>query len=206
MPVPFSTDIGTSRLEAFSDGVLAILITIMAFQIVPPKGGSVRDLHEAGPSVAAFALSFVFLGIYWNNHHHLLRATERIDAGVMWANHGLLFVLTLIPPATAWLGDQHGEPGPAVTYGLVCLAAAVAYTVLVRAILRANPGRPIAEAIGADRKGLVSLVLYAAGAAVSAVVPYVGIAFYVVVSIVWWIPDRRIAHVPPVLPRDLAEG
>lgn len=194
------TGIGTSRLEAFSDGVLAILITIMAFQILPPDGGSLRDLGDVGPAVAAFALSFVFLGIYWNNHHHLLRATEHIDGAVMWANLGLLFFLTLIPPATAWLGEQHGEPGPAVIYGLVCLAAAVAYTVLVRTILRANPTSRIVEAIGNDRKGLVSLVLYATGSAVSAVVPYAGIALYLVVSIVWLVPDRRIAHVGPAVP------
>jgi uncharacterized membrane protein len=186
-------DIGSARLEAFSDGVLAILITIMAFQLVPPDGGHLADLSDRVPDVLAFALSFVFLGIYWNNHHHLFRVTDRIDAGVMWANMLLLFWLTLIPAATEWLGSHHGDSGPTALYGLICLAAGASYWLLVRRILHANPGSRMVEAIGRDRKGLASIVLYAAGAGLAFASPYAGIALFVVVSIMWFVPDRRLA-------------
>ena len=187
--------IGTSRLEAFSDGVLAILITIMAFQLVPPDGGSLADLRSVLPDVLAFALSFVFLGIYWNNHHHLFRATEHIDAAVMWANLGLLFALTLIPGATAWLGSHHGDTGPTALYGLISLAAGAAYWILAQCIIRANPASEVAARIGHDRKGLISLVLYAAGTGLAFVNAYAGIASYVAASILWIVPDRRLADV-----------
>lgn len=184
----------SGRLEAFSDGVLAILITLMAFHLEPPKGGRFSDLDATVPHLLAFTLSFVFLAIYWNNHHHLLRATDRIDGGVMWANMGLLFFLTLIPEATDWLGAHHGSAGPAVLYGIVGFCAGAAYTVLVRAIIRANPGSAVAIAIGRDRKGLASLVLYGVGAAVSLASSYAGLALYVVVSIMWLVPDRRLTE------------
>lgn len=185
---------GAARVEAFNDGVLAILITIMAFQLVPPDGGALADLRDIVPDVLAFALSFVLLGIYSNNHQHLLRATERIDAGVMWANLALLFWLTLIPAANHWLGAHHGESGPTVLYGFVCVGAAVAYAVLVRRILSSNPGSRVVEAIGADRKGKISVVLYVTGAAMAFVSPYAGIALFVVVAIVWFVPDRRLSR------------
>jgi uncharacterized membrane protein len=190
--------IGTSRLEAFSDGVLAILITIMAFQLLPPDGGRLADLRHVLPDVLAFALSFVFLGIYWNNHHHLFRATEHIDSAVMWANHGLLFSLTLIPGATAWLGSHHGDAGPTALYGMIALAAGTAYWILAQCIIRANPDSEVAARIGRDRKGLISVILYAAGIALAFVSPYFGIAFYVAASILWIVPDRRLADVEPV--------
>ena len=175
--------------------MLAILITIMAFQLVPPDGGHLADLRDVVPDVLAFALSFVFLGIYWNNHHHLFRATEYIDAAVMWANLALLFALTLIPGATTWLAAHHEDSGPAVLYGLIGLAAGMAYFVLAKCIIRANPESAVAARIGRDRKGVISVVLYAMGAGLAFVNPYVGIAMYVVVSIMWIVPDRRLADV-----------
>jgi uncharacterized membrane protein len=187
--------IGTSRLEAFSDGVLAILITIMAFQLLPPDGGRLADLGGVVPDVLAFALSFVFLGIYWNNHHHLFRATEHIDAAVMWANLGLLFSLTLIPSATAWLGSHHGDTGPTALYGMIALAAGVAYWILAQCIIRANPHSEVAARIGRDRKAVMSVVLYGSGVGLAFVAPYAGIALYVAASILWIVPDRRLADV-----------
>jgi uncharacterized membrane protein len=190
--------IGTSRLEAFSDGVLAILITIMAFQLLPPDGGRLADLRHVLPDVLAFALSFMFLGIYWNNHHHLFRATEHINSAVMWANHGLLFSLTLIPAATAWLGSHHGDTGPTALYGMIALAAGTAYWILAQCIIRANPDSEVAARIGHDRKGLMSVVLYGSGVLASFAAPYVGIGFYVAASILWIVPDRRLADVETV--------
>ncbi len=185
--------IGTSRLEAFSDGVLAILITIMAFQLVPPDGGRLADLRDVVPDVLAFALSFVFLGIYWNNHHHLFRATEHIDAAVMWANLGLLFALTLIPAATSWLGSHHGDAGPTALYGLISLLAGMAYWILAQSIIRVNPDSLVAARIGRDRKGLISVVLYASGTGLAFVSPYLGLAMYVAAAVLWIVPDRRLA-------------
>lgn len=185
--------IGTSRLEAFSDGVLAILITIMAFQLVPPDGGRLADLRDVVPDVLAFALSFVFLGIYWNNHHHLFRATEHIDAAVMWANLGLLFALTLIPAATSWLGSHHGDAGPTALYGLISLLAGMAYWILAQSIIRVNPDSLVAARIDRDRKGLISVVLYASGTGLAFVSPYLGLAMYVAAAVLWIVPDRRLA-------------
>src|ERR1700746_3043378 len=141
----------TGRLEAFSDGVLAVIITIMALELRAPVGGSFTDLRRRLPALLVYILSFVFIGIYWNNHHHLLRAARRVTGGVMWANLHLLFWLSLIPVLTEWIGENSTKHAPAAPYGFVLLCAAVAFTILVQAIIRADgSSSPVAEAIGRD--------------------------------------------------------
>ena len=152
----------TGRLEAFSDGVLAVIITIMALELRAPLGGSFADLRARLPALLVYILSFTFIGIYWNNHHHLLRAARRVSGGVMWANLHLLFWLSLIPVLTEWIGEHYRDSAPAATYGIVCLGAAMAFTILTRAIIRADgSASPVAAAIGRDVKGRISLVIYA---------------------------------------------
>jgi uncharacterized membrane protein len=186
---------GTSRLEAFSDGVMAVIITITALSLQAPNGGGFSALGHRLPALLVYILSFAFVGIYWNNHHHLLRVTRHIDGSVMWANLHLLFWLSLIPVVTEWVGRDYRSAGPAVTYGIVGLGAGVAFTVLVRAIIRAD-GRqsPVAAAIGSDVKGMLSLVLYATGIGLAFVSPWISYAFYASVSIMWFIPDRRLSR------------
>src|SRR5579862_7910970 len=150
------------RLEAFSDGVIAIIITIMVLELKVPPGGDLAALRPLLPTLLTYLLSFVFVGIYWNNHHHLLHATTRIDGGVLWANLHLLFWLSLTPFVTGWMGANHYEPLPVAIYGVVLLLSAIAYYVLVRAIIRAEgPHSKVAAAVGNDRKGKISAVLYA---------------------------------------------
>ena len=184
--------IDTHRLEGFSDGVMAVIITIMAFQLKTPVTADIHGLWNLWPSLLVYALSFSMIGIYWNNHHHLLRATRRISASVMWTNLLLLFWLSLIPFATEWVGTSHGHALPAATYGVVALAAALAYFALVRSILRANPADPgIVAAVGKDVKGIMSAIIYAAGIGLAFVSPYLAYTCYVLVSLIWFIPDRR---------------
>jgi len=183
----------THRLEGFSDGVMAVIITIMAFQLKTPLTADFRGLSARLPALAVYVLSFTMIGIYWNNHHHLLRATEKISSWVMWTNLLLLFWLSLIPFATAWVGTAHAHPLPAATYGVVALLAAVTYFVLVQAILRANSDDPaIASAVGRDVKGVVSPLIYAVGVGLAAVSPYLSYICYAAVSLMWFIPDRRL--------------
>ncbi len=185
----------THRLEGFSDGVMAVIITIMAFQLKAPVTADLHGLASLWPSLLVYALSFSMIGIYWNNHHHLLRATRRISASVMWMNLLLLFWLSLIPFATDWVGTAHGHALPAATYGAVALAAALAYFALVRSILRANPGDPaLVAAVGKDVKGIVSPLIYAAGIGLAFVSPYLAYACYFSVSLIWFIPDRRLTR------------
>ncbi len=184
------------RLEGFSDGVMAVIITIMAFQLKAPVTADLHGLAGLLPSLLVYALSFSMIGIYWNNHHHLLQATRRISAAVMWTNLLLLFWLSLIPFATDWVGTAHDHSLPAATYGAVALASALAYFVLVRSILRANPddGAMLA-AIGKDVKGVVSPVIYATDIGLAFVSPWLAYACYLAVSLIWFIPDRRLtAH------------
>jgi uncharacterized membrane protein len=185
-------ELGTARVEAFSDGVIAVIITIMALELRAPDGASLDAVRERLPGLLVYVLSFVIIGIYWNNHHHLLRAAERISGAAMWANLFLLFWLSLIPVLTEWLRDEYRHALPAAAYGAVALAAGVAYAILVRALIRAN-GRDsaVAQAIGSDVKGYASLVLYAAGVGFAFVSPWISYAFYVVVTMMWFIPDRR---------------
>jgi uncharacterized membrane protein len=185
-------ELGTARVEAFSDGVIAVIITIMALELRAPDGASLDAVRERLPGLLVYVLSFVIIGIYWNSHHHLLRAAERISGAAMWANLFLLFWLSLIPVLTEWLRDEYRHALPAAAYGAVALAAGVAYAILVRALIRAN-GRDsaVAQAIGSDVKGYASLVLYAAGVGFAFVSPWISYAFYVVVTMMWFIPDRR---------------
>ena len=187
-----SLEMGTARVEAFSDGVIAVIITIMALELRAPDGASLDAVRDRLPGLLVYVLSFVIIGIYWNNHHHLLRAAERISGAAMWANLFLLFWLSLIPVLTEWLRDEYRHALPAAAYGVVALAAGVAYAILVRALIRAN-GRDsaVARAIGSDIKGYASLVLYAAGAGLAFVSPWISYAFYVAVTMMWFIPDRR---------------
>ena len=185
----------TGRLEAFSDGVIAVIITIMALELKPPEDGTFRSLHARLPALLFYILSFTFVGIYWNNHHHLLRAARRISPGVMWANLHLLFWLSLIPVLTEWVGEHHTETAPAATYGVMGLGAAVAFTILVQAIIRADGSSSlVATAIGSDTKGRVSLLAYAAATVLAFVSPWISYALFVAVAVMWFIPDRRLSR------------
>ncbi len=187
-------EIGTGRLEAFSDGILAVLITITAFELRSPDGPGFHALGQRLPEVLVYILSFTFLGIYWNNHHHLLRAATRINATVMWANLLLLFWLSLIPVLTEWVARYYRSSWPAASYGIVALASAISFIALMRAIIRADvPNSLVARAIGDDRKGKVSIVLYSAGVGFAFVSPWIAYGCYASVSILWFVPDRRLA-------------
>jgi uncharacterized membrane protein len=191
--VDLAAAMGKGRLEAFSDGVFAIILTIMVLEIKAPHGADLAALGPVWPTVLSYALSFVYVGIYWNNHHHMLHATRQINGWVMWANLHLFFWLSLIPVATGWLGEHASEPLPAAAYGVLLIMAAVAYTILLRTILAANgPHSEIARAIGRDRKGTASLAIYALGIGAAFVRPWIAEALYVMVAVVWFIPDRRI--------------
>jgi uncharacterized membrane protein len=187
------TELGSERLEAFSDAVFAVIITIMALELRAPEGHTLADVRgDLLPGLVAYVLSFSLLGIYWNNHHHLLRAAERINGSVMWTNLFLLFWLSLIPVLTEWVREEYEQPLPAAAYGAVLLASGFAYSLLVRALIRAN-GRDsaVARAIGSDVKGNLSLVIYAAAIPLAFVSPWISYALYVVIALVWFVPDRR---------------
>ncbi len=188
--LPFSTESG--RLEAFSDGVLAVIITIMVLELKPPHGTDLLSLREIVPTFAAYVLSFVFIGIYWNNHHHLLRAASGIDGRAMWANLHLLFWLSLAPFTTSWLGNHPTASVPTAVYGFGLLMDAVAYTLLQRALLAVGgPGTAFARAVRTDVKGIASLVLYVCAIGFAFVLPIVSDLIFVGVAILWLIPDRR---------------
>lgn len=183
------------RLEAFSDGVIAIIITIMVLELRPPEGLGFDGLQPLVPKLLAYLLSFILVGIYWNNHHHLFHVVERIDGAVMWSNMALLFCLSLVPFATSWFGEHPGALAPVVVYVVVQLSCAVSYSLLTRAILRIHPSdSPLAVALGRDRKGMVSLAIYTAALALSLISPWIGIALIVVVAVVWLIPDTRVVR------------
>lgn len=182
-----------NRLEAFSDGVIAILMTIMVLELKVPHGTGLEALRPLFPVFLAYVLSFVFLGIYWTNHHHLIQAATRITGGVLWANIHLLFWLSLTPFATAWMGENHNAPLPTAVYGGVLFAAAIAYTILVRILLAVEgPDSRLAKAIGSDLKGYISLVLYCAAIPLAFVHQLLSDALYVTVALIWLVPDRRI--------------
>lgn len=186
------------RLEAFTDAVIAIVMTIMVLDLRPPAGQGFGALGPLLPKLLVYALSFTFLAIYWNNHHHLMHVVERIDSRVLWANMGLLFSLSLTPAATAWLGEKGhaGDTAPVVVYGLVLLVSAIAYFLLTRALLALHPAdSPLALAIGSDRKGRLSAVAYLAAVGLAFLEPWAAIAIYVAVAVVWLVPDRRITRV-----------
>ena len=182
----------TTRLEAFSDGVIAILITIMVLELRPPEGATTFDadlIHK----LLMYAMSYVYLGIYWSNHHHMLHATKHVNGKILWANLHLLFWLSLVPFATAWLGSSGNAPIPTATYGFVLICAAQAYTILQNAIIKLEgPDSPLATAVGRDRKGLISRVLYVMAIGAAFISPWISDALYVTVATMWLVPDRRI--------------
>jgi TMEM175 potassium channel family protein len=182
-----------TRLEAFSDGVVAILITIMVLELRLPNGVDWSALGTLAPTFLVYVLSFINLGIYWNNHHHLLHAVSRVNGTILWANLHLLFWLSLVPFTTRWMGENHNAPLPTAIYGVVLLLAGVAFTILVRALLKSEgPKSKLAAAIGRDVKGYTSLVLYAIAIPVAFVNQVFADALYVAVAVIWFVPDRRI--------------
>lgn len=181
------------RLEAFSDAVIAILITIMVLELKVPHVASFAGLVPLVPVALSYVLSYVYIGIYWTNHHHMLHASERINGGILWANLHLLFWLSLIPFATGWMGENHFAPAPTAVYGMVLFLAAVAYTILSRAIIGEHgPDSRIARAVGRDFKGWLSLALYALAIPSAFVQPWIAHAIYVAVAVMWLVPDPRI--------------
>jgi uncharacterized membrane protein len=188
--------VGKSRLEAFSDGVIAIIITIMVLELKVPHGDQLDNLWPLVPVALAYVLSFVYVGIYWNNHHHMLHTCRRVTAGILWANLHLLFWLSLIPFATGWTGENHFSRWPTLLYGVVLLMAGFAYFVLQRAIM-ASQGEDslLRRAVGRDWKGYVSLALYALAISVALSLPWLSQAIYVLVALIWLLPDRRIERV-----------
>ena len=184
---------GKARLEAFSDGVLAIIITIMVLELKVPHGDTIFALSDLVPVFLSYILSFVYVGIYWNNHHHLLHTVQQVRGSILWANLHLLFWLSLVPFATGWMGENHFAPVPTAFYGCVMLGSAVAFYVLQLAILRAHgPDSILARAIGKDWKGKLSLVLYLGAILAVAISPSLSLAVYIAVAVVWLVPDRRI--------------
>ena len=181
------------RLEAFSDGVIAILITIMVLELKVPRGSDLAALRPMVPVFLAYVLSFVILGIYWNNHHHMFHAIDRINGKILWANLHLLFWLSLIPAVTAWMGETVSAPMPTAVYGAVLLMGGVAYYILTRTLLALHgPHSTIAAAVGKDVKGKMSVVLYAAAIPLAFVNRWMADAIYVFVALMWLVPDRRI--------------
>lgn len=184
---------GKSRMEAFSDGVFAILITIMVLELKTPQGGSFAALQPLLPVFSSYVLSFLYLGIYWSNHHHLLHSMKRVSGGILWANLHLLFWLSLFPFCTAWMGQNPAAAAPAAAYGLALLMAAIAYYILQQAII-AHDGRDslLKSAVGRDLKGKLSPSFYLAAIPLAFVHPWISSALYATVALVWLIPDRRI--------------
>ena len=185
-----------NRMEAFSDGVVAIIITIKVLELKVPHGSDLAALKPVFPVFLSYVLSFVYVGIYWNNHHHMLHATRRISGGILWANLHLLFWLSLFPFATGWMGENQLDPTPTAAYGCVLLMAAIAYWILQQTIIRhQGPGSVLAAAIGSDWKGKLSPPLYAAAIPLAFVSPWIANGLYVMVALIWFIPDRRIERV-----------
>ena len=181
------------RLEAFSDGVIAIILTIMVLELKVPHGTEVESLRPLLPVFLSYLLSFVFIGIYWNNHHHMLHAARRVYGRVLWANLHLLFWLSLVPFTTGWMGEEHVAAVPVALYGVVLLMAGAAYFLLSRALIAVDGAESaLAAAIGRDRKGKASVGIYAAAIPLAFVSTWVAVALYVAVAVMWFVPDRRI--------------
>jgi len=183
----------TNRMEAFSDGVIAIIITIMVLELRVPHEASLAALRPLVPVLLSYVLSFIYLGIYWNNHHHLLHAVDHVDGRILWANLHLLFWLSLVPFVTAWMGENHFARVPVAIYGAVLLAASIAYYILTRALIALH-GRTskLSIAVGKDFKGQLSTAIYAVGIPLTLLRWWLGFGLYVLVAIMWLVPDRRI--------------
>ena len=183
----------TGRLEAFSDAVIAILITIMILELKIPHGADLESLRPLLPVFLTYVLSFIYLGIYWNNHHHMFHATDRVNGKILWANMNLLFWLSLIPFTTGWMGENHFAPLPTAVYGVVLLLAAVSYTILQTVIIAAQGEHSkLEEAVGKDKKGKLSILLYTLAIALAFVNQWISDGLYVLVALMWLVPDRRI--------------
>jgi uncharacterized membrane protein len=189
-----------TRLEAFSDGVIAIIITIMVLELPPPHGPDWETLSHMWPKFLAYALSFIYIGIYWNNHHHLMHTVDRVDGAILWANLHLLFWLSLVPFSTAWMGDYGRETAPTVLYGLSLLMPAIAFTILVRAIINeqlsysGGTQSRLRDAFGADMKGNISIALYVTGTAAAFFERHLAWVLFATVAIIWLVPDRRVTR------------
>jgi uncharacterized membrane protein len=184
------------RMLAFSDGVFAILITILVLELRPPPGHHLSDILDEKSKLLAYMLSFVMVGIYWNNHHHLMQLVDTIDGRTLWANMHLLFWLSLMPLGTDWLGESGVQTGPVAAYAIILLGCAIAFTLLTLSLLALHESTSqLAQAIGDDRKGKISLAAYVAALACSALVPWISIGLFVCVAIVWFLPDRRVERV-----------
>jgi uncharacterized membrane protein len=187
---------GKDRLAAFSDGVIAIIITIMVLELKVPHGADWAALRALAPNLVSYVLSFVYLAIYWNNHHHLLHTVTRVDGLILWANSHLLFWLSLVPAATSWMGENFLSPLPTAVYGAILLMPAIAYYLLQKAIVHQQGKHSVlASALGRDFKGKISVLLYAAAVVLAFVDAWLSIALYVLVAVMWLIPDRRIEKV-----------
>jgi TMEM175 potassium channel family protein len=181
------------RMEAFSDGVLAVVITIMVLEMKTPHGTGLADLRPVIPVLLSYVLSFIYVGIYWNNHHHLLHATQRVNGAALWANLHLLFWLSLIPFTTAWVGENHRDPWPMAVYGIVLFLAGIAYFILTKVLIRLHgDSSTLATSLGRDRKSKISILIYAASIPLAFVQPWIANLGYVIVAVIWLVPDRRI--------------
>ena len=181
------------RLEAFSDGVIAIIITIMVLELKVPEGHDFASLAHVAPRLCGYVLSFVYIGIYWNNHHHLMHTVDRVSGGILWANLHLLFWLSLVPFATEWVGETHSAPLPTALYGVLLFMAAISYTILqVTIIRRQGEGSQLKAAVGADRKGKLSMALYATAIVLAFYMPLAADLIYALVAAIWFVPDTRI--------------
>ena len=184
---------GKGRLEAFSDGVIAIIITIMVLELKVPHGDDLNSLKPIFPVFLSYILSFINIGIYWNNHHHMMHIVQHVNGKVLWANAHLLFWLSLIPFTTAWMGENHFTTWPVALYGIILLMAGAAYYILARSLIRLHgKNSTIAKAIGKDRKGIISEVFYFVGIVLAFINPWIGLSSYFIVTAIWLIPDRRI--------------
>ena len=187
---------GKNRLEAFSDGVIAIIITIMVLEMKVPHGDDLAVLYPLLPVLISYALSFIYIGIYWNNHHHMLHAARHVNGPILWANLHLLFWLSLVPFVTGWMGENHFSAAPVALYGTVLLMAGIAYFILSRALIKHHgQDSPLAIALGTDFKGKASLVTYAVAVPLSFVNRWLAFGLYIAVAVIWFIPDRRIEKV-----------
>jgi len=187
---------GKGRLEAFSDGVIAILITIMILELKVPTGHELADLRPLIAPMLAYVMSFAYLGIYWNNHHHLLQAVKKVNGKILWANAHLLFWLSLVPLATLWLGESHFAKVPTITYGVMLLFSGIAYYVLAQSLVKHHGTEStLARAIGADRKGLASMAFYVAAIGSAFIAPTLAVAIYALVALIWLVPDSRIEKI-----------
>ena len=189
---------GSERLIALTDGVIAVVITIMVLELKPPHGADLASLRELGPTFLSFALSFLYVAIYWNNHHHFFRLVPHVSSSIMWANLNLLFWISLIPFATAWMDDQGGAPLPVAVYGAVLLLCAVAWRIMQAAIVHTQgSGSPLGGAVQRDTKGIASVVIYFVAIALAFIAPILAYACYAAVAAWWLIPDRRVEKALP---------